>query len=62
MNAPITTDRACEIIAEVFGEHPFSDCPVIDEDGDLNDGTVCEPADLSSEEAFRAQLQAWWGE
>jgi len=53
----LTLKQAETILTAVFHGHPRR--PVIDPDGHLNDGKFDEPANLSSEAAFRAQLKTW---
>lgn len=55
-------DRIDEIIAEEgmdFDHRGPVGCLVVTPDGRLKDDQADEPADLRSEDAFRAQVRAW---
>lgn len=54
----ITEDRANEIADELLSEAFGAKRPIVS-DGLFNDGAWSEPADLSSEEAFRAQCESY---
>lgn len=58
---PIDRKRASEIAREVFAAAGISgrDVPQVGEGEELSDGNHWEPAELGSEEVFRAQCQRW---